>query len=119
MRTFQKEQPVAFWILATVFSILVIAMLVGVLNPTTTDINAAVQREVTRQVSELVAPTTVPELAQLKSANLTLTIDFQQAVQRLQAVANSPNAKRPTEIEQSLLAKFTIPDSEVNYRRPK
>lgn len=90
-----------------------------------------------KQISGIVAPPEVQEAAGLMAASLSLANKLQQALQQLRSAIQSgsesevlraiqqfdqldrdPDAKRPDELEQSLLAKFNIPDSEVNYRRP-
>ncbi|MSP78838.1 MAG: hypothetical protein EXR67_04720 [Dehalococcoidia bacterium] len=61
LKAFEKEHPIVFWILAAVFSLMLLAMLLSAFNPTARDINAAVQQEVTRQVNALPRQTQGPQ----------------------------------------------------------
>ena len=89
-----------------------------------------------RQVTEIVAPPSVAELAQLKTLELASADKFQRLVEetklsttgsereaqffveQLAELAADPETKRTTQLHQFLLAKYNLPDSEVSYRRP-
>lgn len=90
-----------------------------------------------KQINEIPPPVEVPEAADLKVATLKLSGKQQQVLQQLRTAIQSgsqsemlragqqfdqldsdPDAKRPNELEQALLARFNIPDTEVSYRRP-
>lgn len=107
------------------------------LNKALTTIVPSIQA-FTRQVNEINPPTEVSETAALKDAELraaakllSLFESFRAAIQagdrpaisrlagQFEALEADPEVNRPGQLQQTLLAKYNIPDSEVNYRRAK
>lgn len=89
-----------------------------------------------RQVSDISIPSGISELAELKAANLAAAAkiyqafqqvrsaiqsgnaaEVQRAVQFMRQLSSDPDYNRSDEIEKTLLARYNIPDPEVNYRR--
>jgi ABC-type transporter Mla subunit MlaD len=107
-------------------------------------VNAALTTLVTqiegyiRQVNEAATPTDVQETAEIKAATLQSAskvlklfqslrtaiqtgniAEVTRLVSQLSALESDPEVLRPATLQQALLAKYNIPDSEVSYRRPK
>ena len=91
-----------------------------------------------KQVNELAAPADVGETGELKAATLQAASKVLKLVQALQTaiqtrnvaeitrlapqlatLENDPAVRRPDTLQQAILAKYNIPETQVNYRRPK
>ncbi len=89
-----------------------------------------------QRVKEMSVPSGIPELAELKSSELAAAAKVYQVFQQLRSsiqsgnaaevqrvalqlgkLSSDPDLKRSDQIEEALLAKYNIPDNEVNYSR--